>query len=135
MTDFRAVTDTFAVSPQITLEDLDAAKAQGFTLIINNRPDGEAAGQLSSAEVEAQARRLGLDYLHAPVTGQPDSDQIASVTAALKSAKGPVLAYCRSGTRSIITWSLGQLKAGNLTKHSLMELARGAGYEIASALD
>ena len=64
MTDFRRVTDDFSVSPQIDLEDMAAAAAQGFTLVINNRPDGEQPGQPTSAEVEAAAKAAGLDYDH-----------------------------------------------------------------------
>lgn len=134
MTDFRAVTETFTVSPQITLEDLDAAKAQGFTLIINNRPDGEAPGQLSSAEVEAAARSLGLGYLHVPVMGGPTPDQVGAVREAVRGAQGKVLAYCRSGTRSIVTWSLGALSRGDISRAELITLGAKAGYDLSGVL-
>ena len=60
MTDFRRVHDRLSVSPQISAADIAQAKAQGFTTIINNRPDDEAPDQPSSAEIEAAAKAAGL---------------------------------------------------------------------------
>lgn len=134
MTDFRQVTDDFAVSPQIDLADLPAAAAQGFTLVINNRPDGEQPGQPSSAEVEAAARAAGLDYVHIPVTGQPTPDQVEANRVAIADANGPVLAFCRSGTRSIVTWSIGQAMSGERPRGELVSLGREAGYDLSGVL-
>ena len=53
MTDFRKVTETFSVSPQIAVSDVARAKAEGFSMIINNRPDGEATDQPPGAAIEA----------------------------------------------------------------------------------
>ena len=44
-----------------------AARAAGIRTIINNRPDGEAADQLSDAEARALAQANGLDYVFVPV--------------------------------------------------------------------
>ncbi len=133
MTDFRRVTDDFSVAPQISLEDLPAAAAQGFKLVINNRPDGEDAGQPTSAEVEAAARAAGLGYVHIPVRGGPTPDQIEANYRAIEAAGGPVLAFCRSGTRSIVTWSLGQFQADDKDRDELIELGANAGYDLAGA--
>jgi uncharacterized protein (TIGR01244 family) len=67
MSEFRKVTDRISVSGQIGPDDARAAAAQGFVLVINNRPDGEVPGQPAGAEVEAAARAAGADYLHLPV--------------------------------------------------------------------
>lgn len=104
MTQFRRVTDQLSVSPQIGLDDLSTAAAEGFKLVINNRPDGEDPSQPTSAEVEAAARAAGLDYVHIPVRGGPTPDQVEANHRAVEAAGGPVLAFCRSGTRSIVTW-------------------------------
>jgi uncharacterized protein (TIGR01244 family) len=112
MSDFRRVTDSLTVSPQVTEADMARAAAEGFVLVINNRPDGEDPSQPSSATIEAAARAAGLDYLHVPVRGGPTQEQVDAVRAATEAAGGPVLAFCRSGTRSIITWSIGQALAG-----------------------
>jgi uncharacterized protein (TIGR01244 family) len=133
MPDFRKVTETFSVAPQITVADLDAAAQQGFTLVINNRPDGEAPDQPPSARMAAAAEAAGLDYVHIPVLGGPTQDQVAAVRAAIAGAKGPVLAFCRSGTRSIVTWSLGQAEAG-ADRADLIGRGREAGYDLSGVL-
>jgi uncharacterized protein (TIGR01244 family) len=134
MTDFRRVTDEFSVSPQIELADIAVAAAQGFTLVINNRPDGEQPGQPASADVEAAARAAGLDYVHIPVVGSPTPDQVEANRVAVAGADGPVLAFCRSGTRSIVTWSIGQAMSGERGRGELTGLGREAGYDLSGVL-
>jgi uncharacterized protein (TIGR01244 family) len=134
MTDFRHVTDDFAVSPQITPADAAAAAARGYALVINNRPDGEAPGQPSSAEVEAAVRAAGMDYAHIPFVGRPGPDQVRAVHDAAARAKGPVLAFCRSGTRSITVWTLGQAVLDGRDRGELARLAADAGYDLSAVL-
>jgi uncharacterized protein (TIGR01244 family) len=134
MTEFRKVTDGFSVAPQIGIGDVARAAESGFVLVINNRPDGEAPDQPASAEVEAAARALGLDYAFIPVRGAPTPEQIADEQAVLAKADGPVLAFCRSGTRSIVTWSLGQARAGACSREELIRLAAAAGYDLSNVL-
>jgi uncharacterized protein (TIGR01244 family) len=55
-------------------------------------------------------------------------------SSAVRAAAGPVLAYCRSGTRSIITWSLGQLAGGAISRNALVELGAKAGYDLDAIL-
>jgi uncharacterized protein (TIGR01244 family) len=133
MTQFRRVTDQLSVSPQIGLDDLSTAAAEGFKLVINNRPDGEDPSQPSSAEVEAAARAAGLDYVHIPVRGGPTPDQVEANHRAIEAAGGPVLAFCRSGTRSIVTWSLGEFQADSRSREELVELGAQAGYDLSGA--
>jgi uncharacterized protein (TIGR01244 family) len=134
MTDFRKVTDTYTVSPQISTADIAAAAGQGYVLVINNRPDGETPDQPDSATMEAAARAAGLDYLYNPVRGGPSPDNVAAQTEAVANAKGPVLAFCRSGTRSIVTWSLGQAQSGARPRDELVRLGAAAGYDLAPIL-
>jgi uncharacterized protein (TIGR01244 family) len=133
MSDFRRVTDSLSVSPQVTEADMARAAAEGFVLVINNRPDGEDPNQPSAATIEAAARAAGLDYLHVPVRGGPTPDQVDAVRAAVEAADGPVLAFCRSGTRSIVTWSIGQALAGG-DRETLVTQGREAGYDLSGVL-
>ena len=97
---FRKLTDTIYVSPQIGLDEIAEAARIGIKLIINNRPEGESDDQLPGPEVEAAARTVGVDYVAIPVTHSGFSEpQVAAMAKALNEAEGPVLAYCRSGTR------------------------------------
>ena len=131
MSDFRQVTPGFWVAPQISVADVARAKALGFTLIINNRPDGEAPDQPSAAALEAAARSAGIDYLAAPVFGLPAPDEVAAVRAAA-GASTKTLAFCRSGTRSIFAWALGQLTAENQAE--IARLGAAAGYDLTPVL-
>lgn len=134
MTGFRRVTDSLSVSPQIGIDDLDRAASEGFVLVINNRPDDEEPGQPSSAQIEAAARAAGLGYVHVPVRGGPTPDQVEAVRRAVESAEGPVLAFCRSGTRSIVTWSLGQAASGAADRDTLVRQGAAAGYDLSGVL-
>jgi len=134
MTDFRHVTDDLSVAPQISVADVAQAAAQGFTTIINNRPDGEAPDQPTSAEIEAAAKAAGLAYVHIPVRGSPGPAEVEAVRQAVAAADGPVLSFCRSGTRSIVTWSIGQAMSGAIPRGELVELGRAAGYDLSGVL-
>jgi uncharacterized protein (TIGR01244 family) len=134
MTDFRHVTDDISVSPQIRVEDVDEAARLGFRTIINNRPDGEDPGQPSSREIEAAAAEAGLAYFHIPVRGGPTPEQVETTNRVLAEAPRPVLAFCRSGTRSIVTWSLGQATSGARGRDELVGLGRQAGYDLTTVL-
>jgi uncharacterized protein (TIGR01244 family) len=131
MTDFRQVTDSFWASPQIALSDVDEARARGFTLIVNNRPDGEADDQVPGDQIAQAAAAAGLDYRAIPVTHAGFSEQqVREMRDALKGARGAVLAYCRSGTRSTLLWSLAQAMDG-ADPDSIATAAAGAGYDVA----
>jgi len=133
MPQFRKVTDAFQVSPQITPDEAREAAAAGVVLIINNRPDGEVPGQPTNAEIEAAARAAGADYAYLPVVGRPTPEQAKAQAAAVAGAGGPVLAFCRSGTRSITAWALGEAAAGR-DRAELARLAAAAGYDLAPLL-
>jgi len=127
---FRTLNEKVSVSPQISLEDIEAAKAEGVTLIINNRPDGEDPAAPQSADIEAAAKAAGIDYLAIPITHSGFSaPQVDAMIAALEGAKGKTLAYCRSGTRSTLLWSLAQAKSGK-SADEIARLAGNAGYDI-----
>ena len=133
MADIRTVTPTFATAPQLAPDDMAEAKAMGFTLVINNRPDGEAPGQPTGAEMQAAAQAQGLDYVAIPVVGGPNDAQVQAMSEAMEGASGPVLAFCRSGTRSIITWARGRAAAGD-DRDGLLDAAQVAGYDLSGAI-
>lgn len=127
---FRTIDDRVLVSPQIGPDEIAEAKAQGVTLVINNRPDGESPSEPQGGEIEAAARAAGLDYVAIPVGhGGFSQPQVDAMGVALAGAEGKVLAYCRSGTRSTLLWSLARAKAGDAPQ-SLHEKANGAGYDL-----
>lgn len=98
-------------------------------MIVNNRPDGEEPNQPSSLELEAAARAAGLDYRHIPVAGGFSGDQLDAMVEALQSAEGAVVAFCKSGTRSIFLWALARAQQGDPAEE-LMRQAVQAGYDL-----
>lgn len=127
---FRTLTDDVLVAPQIDTDAVAEAARLGVKLIVNNRPEGESPDQVPGDTIEAAARAAGLDYVAIPVThagfSQPQVDAMAQ---ALETADGPVLAYCRSGTRSTLLWSLAEAKGG-ADPDQLTEIAAEAGYDL-----
>ena len=134
MADIRKVTEDFSVAPQIEPSDVRLAADQGFVMLINNRPDGEVPGQPTSEQMQAAAKAAGLGYVHIPFVGRPTDAQAEAVRQAAEGANGPVLAFCRSGTRSITAWSIGQALAGARPRDELLKLGAGAGYDLSAAL-
>jgi len=133
MSDFRRVNERLSVSPQIALADVAKAKSLGFATIINNRPDGESPDQPAGAEIAAAAAAIGVDYIHIPVSGMPTPQQVEDQRAAIESSDGPVLAYCRSGNRCMVTWSIGERLAGR-DRGELIKLGEDLGYDLARVL-
>lgn len=130
MTSIRPIDATIAVAPQIDPADIADLAASGFTGIINNRPDGEDPGQPDGAEIAAAAHAAGLSYTAIPITHAGFSHpQIDALAAVLAEATGPVLAYCRSGTRSCNLWALAAVKAG-AHPDAAMAKAAAAGYDL-----
>ena len=127
--DIRPITPAYAVSPQIAPEDLPAIKAAGFTTVICNRPDAEVPPDLSAAAIRAAVEAAGLTFIENPVTHQTlNMDMVAAQMAAAHAAPGPVLAYCASGTRSSIVWSLGQAAA--MPSDAILQATAKAGYDL-----
>ena len=131
MSQFRRLSERMLASPQITIEDVAAAKKLGVTLIVNNRPEGESDDQIPGAEIEAAARSAGIDYLAIPVGHSGFSHpQVARLAEAIEASDGTVLGYCRSGTRSTLLWALARSNMGD-DPEALAAAAAQAGYDVA----
>ncbi len=127
---FHKISDQVFASPQIGIAEVQAAAAQGIRLIINNRPEGESDDQTPGTEIEAAAQSAGLGYLAIPVTHAGFSQpQVDAMAAAIAESTGPVLAYCRSGTRSTLLWALAEASRGG-NVDAVAAQAAGAGYDV-----
>jgi uncharacterized protein (TIGR01244 family) len=127
---FRSLDETIMVAPQISVDDVTAAAAEGVTLIINNRPEDESPDQTAGSEIEAAAHAAGMDYIAIPVTHAGFSlPQVDAMAAALSGSQGKVLAYCRSGTRSTLLWALARASRGE-NPAGLSAKAARAGYDL-----
>jgi uncharacterized protein (TIGR01244 family) len=90
------------VAPQLEPSAMAWAAQAGFKSVINNRPDFEGGpDQPTSATMEAAATAAGLRYAHLPVSPALQTpEEIARFGELLAELPKPILAFCRSGTRS-----------------------------------
>jgi uncharacterized protein (TIGR01244 family) len=125
------LTESFAVSAQISEADVAAIAAAGYKVLINNRPDGEESSQPSSAAIAAAARAAGLEYHHLPVTALnfPGAG-FEEMCDLLDDVDRPVLAFCRSGTRCTNLWIAG---CEGSERQQAISLARQRGFDIGMA--
>lgn len=130
---FIRIDDEISVAGQIEPVDIATAAAQGFRTVVNNRPDHEAPGQPSGTAIADAAEAAGLRYVAIPVAGGFSMPQVEAMAAALAESDGPVLAFCRSGTRSIHLWALAAASRGG-DPDALVAAAAGGGYDIGALL-
>lgn len=129
MMDIRRLSDDFSVSPQIAVTDLQTIWDAGFRTIICNRPDDEDPGQPSVDEIETAARKLGFAFAHISADSRG-----ANMTHAIETRRQlpdvpkPVFAYCRSGTRCTVIWSL--MMVSELEANEILAATSAAGYDM-----
>ena len=127
--DIRPLSDAYAVSPQITPEDVPAIAAAGYTVVICNRPDGENPPELSAERLKAAVEAAGLVFVENPFNAMTlGPEHVEAQGRALEAAEGPVLAYCASGNRSSVAWALSQ--AGRQPAEALIGAAARHGYQL-----
>ena len=126
----RQLDEKTLVNGQISPADVAELKALGVTLIVNNRPDGEDAGQPESGEIEAAAKAAGIDYRHVPIArGMGPSDVEAMREAIHAAGDGKMFAFCRSGNRSTLAWAVAKSEDG-ASREELNRRASQAGFDL-----
>ena len=129
------INENLSVSAQISAPEVAESAALGFTGVINNRPDNEEPGQPASDTMKSAATEAGLAYAHIPVRGPAITEAtVRTFQAALAESEGPVLAYCRSGTRSLTLWTLGEVLDGRMAKDDVVPFGIKHGFDLTGAL-
>jgi len=129
----KAIDTQISVSPQIRPEDLADIAQQGFRSVVCNRPDGEGADQPTFEEIEAAAEKLGLQARYLPIVAGKVRDEDADVFEdMMNELPKPVLAYCRTGTRSATLWSLSQ--ADTQPVADILARTKSAGYDMSGVV-
>ena len=127
--EMNRLSDTLTVSGQVTPADMAAIAAAGFGSVVCNRPDGEAEGQPSAAEVALAAWENGLEFHYLPIfPGEFGDDKIAAFGALRQRADKPVFAYCRTGTRCATLNALANPEGKSADE--LIEAGEDAGYDL-----
>jgi uncharacterized protein (TIGR01244 family) len=126
----RQLDDTTLVGGQVAPDDVPGLKAQGVTMLVNNRPDNEDPDQPLSTDIEAAAQAAGLEYRHIPIRyGIGPSDVEAMRKAMHATGDGKLLAFCRSGNRSTLAWAVARAEDG-AEPEELHRLANEAGFNL-----
>ena len=126
----RQLDERTLVSGQIQPADVPALKELGVTLIVNNRPDFEDAGQPEGDDIEAAARQAGIDYRHVPIARGLGPSDIEAMREAINSVgDGKLFAFCRSGNRSTLAWAVARAEDG-AKPEELREAAEAAGFNL-----
>jgi uncharacterized protein (TIGR01244 family) len=131
MSEPTKINDQISVMGQISLEDLAAFAKEGFTTVMNNRPDNEEPGQLNHAAAEAEAKKLGLNYVYLPIVSSAISRKDVHDFSNLVLREGkPILAHCRSGTRCYLMYALTKVLNDGASPLALVAEAAAKGYDI-----
>jgi len=134
MTTTKPITPTLSVSEQILPTQMADLAAAGFRAIICNRPDGEGADQPAFAEIAAVAKAAGLEAAYLPITaGKVGDDDAAAFGALMENLPKPILAFCRTGTRSATLWSLAEGARGRALPE-ILTATKAAGYDMSGVV-
>mgnify|MGYP001797716221 FL=1 len=127
--DIRQITPDYFVAPQLDPADMPDIAAAGITTIICNRPDAEVPPDYQADAIAAAAVAAGLAFHRLPLTHTTMTpDNVQRHAAVIAGADGPTLAYCASGTRSTVVWTLGHAKAMGVDE--VLNAARAGGYNL-----
>ena len=125
-----------AIAAQPEPSDIAGLAETGFKTLINNRPDGEEPAQMPMAVGRDKAKRHGLAYVYIPVTSSTiTTADVAAFERALEASPKPIVAHCRSGTRTYLLWATGQALGGKADPAKLVADAAAKGYDIKSLPD
>ncbi len=110
------------------------AASQRLQTLINNRPDGEDADQPGNrAECDA-AHQCDLSYAFIPVTMNSITEaDVRAFQAMVRKSEGPVLAHCKTGTRSLSLHLIGEVLDGRMSVEEIVSFGHGHGFDTSAA--
>lgn len=130
---FNKLNESYTVSDQITIDDIETIKAKGFKTIICHRPDEEEPNQPTVDSIQKIAKESGLEFIHQPVIGnQLNMNDVANFQVNFEEAEKPVFAYCRSGMRSCTLWALSNV--GQIESAEILDVTKKAGYNLSNII-
>lgn len=129
------INDRLTVASQPSVDTIAAVEAAGFAMLVNGRPDGEEVGQPGNAVEKAAAKQSGLAYRFIPVAVPTLTEaEIRAFQMAMSSAKGPVYAHCKSGTRALTLHVLGEVLDGRMKPEEVEPFGRSYGFDLSGAV-
>jgi sulfide:quinone oxidoreductase len=125
------LTPSLATASQLEAKDFAQIAKMGFKSVISNRPDAEEGVLISSKDARKESREAGLKYAYVPASNHDlfDEDLLDTFEKALCQMPGPILVYCRSGTRSSILWAM--VAARHIAVDVVLRVLADAGLDLA----
>ncbi len=128
------ISDVLTVAGQPGQNDILTLGRQGFSTIINARPDAEDAGQLGDAGERETAKAAGIAYHFLPVTRPTITEaDVRAFQAAIVAADGPVFAHCKGGTRVLALHAIGEVLDGRMKANEVEAFGRNHGFDLSGA--
>src|ERR1700722_5518873 len=128
------ISEKLAVAEQPSPGAFRQFKADGFTAVINNHPNGEEPHQPGSAAEKCAAEDAGLGYRFIPVTSpQITEADVRAFQKAVADAPGPVLAHCGSGTRSLTLYAIGEVLDRRMNPEDIRPFGERFGFDLTVA--
>jgi uncharacterized protein (TIGR01244 family) len=130
------VTNRLSIGPQPNLSDFKELQSLGFVAVINNRPDGEEPSQPTGDQASLEAEAAGLAYVRQPVTlGAITEEDVRKFQNEIARLEGPVFAHCKSGTRSLTLWTLGEVLDGRLQPSEIIPFGQRFAIDLKAAAE
>ncbi|MBX5145682.1 bifunctional sulfur transferase/dioxygenase Blh [Rhizobium lentis] len=129
-----AISEKLSVSTQPSIEDIQSLRDKGFKTLINNRPDDEDPAQPGTQAESQEAKHCGLSYAFIPVTASTITEaDVRAFQRAVDESDGPVLGHCKTGTRSLSLYLIGEVLDGRMSADEVVEFGRSRGYDTSAA--
>lgn len=129
-----AISEKLSVSTQPNVEDIQSLRDRGFKTLINNRPDNEDSTQPGTQAESQEGTRCGLSYAFIPVTASTITEaDVRAFQRALDETEGPVFAHCKTGTRSLSLYLIGEVLDGRISANDVVEFGRSRGFDTSGA--
>lgn len=127
--ELKQVDQEFWIADQIGPQDIEHIALKGIKTILCNRPDEEGFEQPNIIKIHKAALQYGIRVEYLPVErGQMNDDQVIAFKRLYKKSQKPLLAFCRSGTRSISLWALSQV--AEQTIEQMLLTSQSLGYNL-----
>ncbi|MFT4183890.1 MAG: bifunctional sulfur transferase/dioxygenase Blh [Rhizobium sp.] len=128
-----AISEKLSISSQPSIADIRSLGDRGFKTLINNRPESEDGAQPGTQGERQEAERCGLSYAFIPVTlGTITEADVRAFQRAVNESKGPVLAHCKTGTRSLGLHLIGEVLDGRMSANAVVEFGRSCGFDTSA---
>lgn len=125
----RQLDDKACVTGQIAPGDVAGLAREGFTMIVNNRPDHEDPDQPLASAIEDAAAAAGIAYRHVPIVRGIGPGDVECMREAMEACgEGRMLAFCRSGQRSALACALAE-RAMGVEREEIERRVRSAGFD------